>query len=329
MSAGRRLDLAVVILNYRTAPLVVDCLRSLAGQLRPGAERAVVVDNDSGDGSAESIAAAIRAEGWNDWAELVESGANRGFSAGNNAGIQAADAEAYLLLNSDAFVRPGAIAEFRAALAAEPDVDMFAPRLEWPDGRPQRSVFRFHSARSEFERSAGTGFVSRLFAGRVVAPPVTGERVAFEWASFAAILIRRRVFERIGMLDEGYFLYFEDVDFCRRAALAGCRTLHWPEARVVHLRGASGPVKERIARRERPPGYYFASRSRYFGKFHGRLGLWTANLAWLLGRCISWPRELFTRKQRHLCEKEGRDIWLHAARPVDGPQRWAGGWGSE
>jgi len=322
----RRLDLALVILNFRTPQLVLDCLRSLADQIRSDEERVVVVDNDSGDGSLERIRAGVEDEGWSDWVILHEAGGNFGFSAGNNAGILRLDASAYLLLNSDTYLRPGALEEFRAALAQNPEVDLFSPRLEWPDGSPQRSVFRFPGAWSEFERSAGTGFISRMLARRLVAPPETEERVSFEWASFAAILIRRRVFDRIGLMDEGYFLYFEDVDFCKRAAQAGCRTMHWPTARVVHLRGGSGPVKERLARLERPPSYYFAARSRYFGKFHGRFGLWTANTMWLLGRLISWPREMLRNKQRHLCAKEARDLWHHALRPVKVPEGWRGEW---
>lgn len=324
MNPAPQLELAVVILNYRTPQLVLDCLRSLAGQIRAPRERAVVVDNCSGDGSAEQLRAAIAAAGWSEWVSVHEANSNRGFSAGNNEGILALDAQAHLLLNSDTYLRPGALDALRSALGLHPEVDVVGPRLEWPDATPQRSAFRFPTAWSEFERSAATGFISRLLARRVVAPPERDHAHAFEWASFAAIMVRRRAFERTGLLDEGYFLYFEDVDFCKRAALAGCRTLYWPQARVVHLRGGSGPLKERQARRERLPAYYWASRSRYFGKFHGRRGLWLANLMWLLGRIVSWPRELLRNKERHLCACEARDIWHGARMPVAIPENWRG-----
>ncbi len=318
-----RAPLAVVVLNYRTGAMTVDCLRSLAAEVEEG-ERVVVVDNASGDGSAEHIAAAIEGEGWGAWASLVEAEGNHGFSAGNNVGILAVDAEAYFLLNSDTLVRPGALAALREALAAHPEVGLFSPRLEWPDGEPQRSVFRDPTPWSELERAAGTGPVSRLLARRIVAPPVVDEPVAFEWASFAAILVRREVFLRIGLMDEGYFLYFEDIDFCRRARRAGVASLHWPAARIVHLRGGSGPVKENLARRRRQPAYYWQARSRFFAKAYGRLGLLLANLMWLCGRAVSLARELVRNKQPHLCEKEGRDIWHNLTRPVDPAECWRG-----
>ena len=317
-------QLAVILLNYRTPGLVVDCLRSLDGQIDATRERVVVVDNASGDGSAASIRDAILAAGWSSWATLLEVTANHGFSAGNNAGICSIRAQAYLLLNSDTIVRPSAIEELRRALASHPEADLFSPRLEWPDGTPQCSVFRLPSAWSEFDRSARTGLVSRMLRRHLVSPPIVDRPVPFAWASFAAILVRRRVFERIGLMDEGYFLYFEDVDFCNRARRAGFRGLHWPAARIVHLQGGSGPVVGSIALRRRPPPYYYAARSRYFGKFHGRPGLAAANLMWVLGRAISGARELLRNKAPHLCEKEGRDLWRGFTDPVNPRESWRG-----
>lgn len=315
-SSGREYRLALIVLNYRTPALVEDCLRSLDGQVDPSRERVVVVDNASGDGSPERIAASIRAHDRSGWVELLVSAVNGGFSSGNNLGIRAVRAEAYLLLNSDTVVQPGAIAELRNALATRPDADLIGPRIEWPDGRPECSAFRFPSAWSEFDRSARTGAVSRLLHKSVLTPPIPERPEAFAWASFACIVIRRRAFERIGLLDEAYFLYFEDIDFCRRAHAAGLRGLYWPSARVVHLEGASGPVQSSIGARRRPPAYYYESRNRYFAKFHGRAGLIAANLMWCLGRCISWTRETFGRKPPHLCPHEGRDIWRRTLRPL-------------
>lgn len=318
-----RCPLAIVLLNYRTPEMVVDCLQSMEGQLLE-AERVIVVDNASQDDSVAIISQAIASHGYQSWASLIESTGNHGFSAGNNVGILAIDAEAYFLLNSDTLVRPGAIAALREALASHPEVALFSPRLEWPDAASQRSVFRDPTPLSELERAAGTGPISRLLSRHIVAPPVVEEPVPFEWASFAAILIRREVFARIGLMDEGYFLYFEDIDFCRRARLAGFQSLHWPTAHIVHLRGGSGPVKESLAQRKRPPQYFYASRNRYFAKFYGRGGLICANLLWCLGRIVSGLRELVRNKKPHLCEKEGRDLWHNLKQPVSPPESWRG-----
>jgi len=130
------------------------------------------------------------------------------------------------------------------------------------------------------------------------------------------VLIRREVFDRIGLLDEGYFMYFDDMDFCRRAWQAGFTTLYWPRARVVHLRGGSGPVKQLTAERRRPPRYWYASRSRYYAKFYGRTGLWLANFCWYAGRVISLVREAFRLKQPHTYERQWLDIWTNALNPL-------------
>lgn len=318
-----RCALAVVVLNYRTPDLVLDCLETLVPEMAVG-EQVVVVDNDSGDDSASMIGARIEERGWGKLVRLVEAGGNHGFSAGNNVGIRSVDAEAYLLLNSDTLVRPGAIEGLRRAMAAHPEVSLFGPRLEWPDETPQISAFRDPSPLSEFDRAAGTGPVSKVLRRWSVSPPRQEQPVPFAWASFAAILVRRSVFEGIGLMDEGYFLYFEDIDFCRRARLAGFKGLYWPEARIVHLRGGSGPVKESQAQKSALPPYYYASRSRFFAKSYGRFGLFCANLLWMGGRCISILRETLTRKKPHLCAKEGRGIWHRFLRPVDPAESWRG-----
>ena len=323
MSQNERCPLAIVILNYRTPGMVIDCLHTLVGQMAPQ-ERVVVVDNLSGDDSVERITKALSDNDWGSWAELVEAGGNNGFSAGNNVGILAIDAETYFLLNSDTLVRPQALDGLREAIAKHPEISLFSPRLEWPDGKPQHSVFRDPSPWSEFDHAAATGPVSRILRRWAVAPPLVDHPVPFAWASFAAIVIRREVFEKIGLMDEGYFLYFEDIDFCRRARLAGFDSLYWPQSHVVHLRGGSGPVKDSQAKRKRLPKYYWASRSRIFAKSYGRGGLLLANLMWMMGRSISWCRELVRHKRPHLCESEGRDIWHKFSNPVEPEESWQG-----
>ncbi len=304
------LDLAVVILNYRTPQLVVDCLQSLDGQIDPAAQIVVVVDNCSGDDSLETIAAAMVENAWGAWARLVPSPVNGGFSAGNNVGIEAVEARNYLLLNSDTIVRPGAIANLVAAAAAHPEAGILSPRLEWPDGEPQISCFRYHSPASELINTAATGLITKLLANFDVPVPVRDEPFEPQWTSFACVWVRREVIEKVGLMDEGYFMYFDDVDYCRRTWDAGWRVLHWPAARVVHLRGGSGSVKKDIARRKRPRPYLYASRARYFAKFYGgRIGLALANACWYLGRGISLLREAAGRDS-HLCERAASDIWI-------------------
>lgn len=316
MSEGSPIRCAIVVLNYATADLTIDCLESLAVQIDElEGVQVVVVDNNSPDDSADVIERAIESRQWGGWARVVRSERNAGFSGGNNVGIESVHAHAYILLNSDTIVRPGAIAELLAASERFGDAGIIGPRLEWPDEEPQESAFYFRSPRTELLGAAGTGVLTSLLGGRMVA--MEAREVPFEarWVSFACALIRREVIDRVGLLDEGYFMYFEDADLCRRAWRAGFRVLCWPAARVVHLRGGTSEVKKETARRGRRPSYYYASRSRYFATYYATPGLWLTNLLWGAGRAVAWAREAVGNKQPHACEREWRDNWTNWANP--------------
>jgi N-acetylglucosaminyl-diphospho-decaprenol L-rhamnosyltransferase len=317
------MQLGIVIVNYKTPTLVVDCLTSLEKEVQMGQDQVVVVDNASGDRSVEQIEAAIAEHQWSNWVQVLPSPSNGGFSAGNNLGLQAIDAEAYLLLNSDTLVRPGSLDTLKKVLQERPDAGIIGPRLEWPDGTSQISCFRHRSPLSETIASAATGPITKLLKSFDVPLPVSDTPIEPDWLSFACVLIRRQVVDRIGLMDEGYFMYREDNDYCRRAQDAGWRILYWPQARVVHLRGGSGPVKAAISTRKRPPQYLYASRSRYFAKFYGKTGLWAANFLWLAGRSFSLAREWVGNKPPHTCDREAIDIWTNWLEPMknDSPPR--------
>jgi GT2 family glycosyltransferase len=304
-----RSRVAAVVLNYRTPDLVVDCVESVLRALDPTRDIALVVDNASGDGSAEKIRRVLVERGWTGRVRLVEAAENAGFAAGNNVGIRAVDAEAYLLLNSDTLVRPGAVETLFAALDADPELGLVSPRLEWPDGTPQVSCFRLHSPWSELIAGSGTGPIRSLLARWDVPLAVRETPFEPEWTSFAAVMLRRETVERVGLLDEGFFMYFEDADYCRRVWRHGLRVRHIPEARVVHLRGGSSPVKALSAARKRRPRYYYASRSRFFRRAYGTAGLLAANLMWTLGRGVAGLRQVLGRKRRHTVERELLDLW--------------------
>jgi len=313
------MSLAIIIVNYKTPDLVIDCLFSLQNQVELDSDSVIVVDNASGDDSVVRLETAVTQNQWQQWVKIVPSQINGGFSAGNNLGIQAVSAAAYLLLNSDTIVRPGAIALLKEAMHTYPRAGLISPRLEWPDGTPQISCFRYHSPVSELINAAATGPVSKLLINYDVPLPVSDVPMNPQWTSFACVLIRREVIEQVGLMDEGYFMYFDDVDYCHQARDAGWDIVHFPTARVVHLRGGSGSVKKAIAQRQRPRAYLYASRARYFHKFYGYAGLLAANLLWLVGRSISWVRELAGNKKPHTCQLESRDIWLNWKNPLIPP----------
>lgn len=314
--------LAVVVLNYKTPGLVADCLATLEAELDHERDVAIVVDNCSGDGSADQIEATLGENDWKDWAVLVRSEVNGGFSAGNNVGMKAVEAEFYLLLNSDTLVRPGAIAELLHAMEELPKAGLVGPRLEWPDAEPQNSCFRDKSVWSELIAGAQSGPITKLFASRNVSMGIFDEPTHADWVSFACVLMRREVIDRIGLMDEGYFMYFEDADYCRLARRAGFEVLHWPAAHVVHLRGGSAPVKSNAAARKRLPAYFYASRTRYFVKFGGRLGLIAANTAWTIGWLVALMRRVFQGRRIGTPERALRDNWTAFLAPM---RRWRPG----
>ncbi len=307
-------DLSIIIVNYRTPKLCIDCLSSLI-EINDLTLKIIIVDNASNDDSIEKIQQAIHD---NQWAtvRLIGSPNNDGFSAGNNLGIQACQSDYVLLLNSDTIVRPGAIKILLKTLEDSTDMGMASPRLEWPDGSPQESCFRFHRPINELIRSACSGPITRLLKAYEVPLRVTDELSYPEWTSFACVLVRRELFEKIGLLDEEFFMYFEDVDFCHRARAAGWPIINNPQAHVVHLRGGSSPVKSQAAKKKRLPRYFYESRTRYYYKYFGRTGLLMANLFWHLGAIIGRARQLFSASYPpNICESQWRDIWTNFTRP--------------
>ncbi len=315
-------QLGVVVLNYRTPDLVATCLQSIADELEAVDARVVVVDNASGDGSADRIAEFLaeraRAPGgeWTGRAALVRAARNDGFSGGNNLGLSFLDAPLYLLLNSDAQATPGALSAMVAAAARHPQAGVSGPRLEGDDGAVQRSRFRFHTPLTEFLAGAQVSLFDSIFSFAIVAPPPLDRACDAQWVSFAAVLIRRETLIAAGRMDAGYFLYFEDEDFCRAARRAKWKAVYDPEARFVHLRGRSSPVKARMQAKERPPAYYYASRTRYFRKAFGPFGPTLANLAWGAGRVVAHARLLVGRSVPPACERQWSDQWINWRTPL-------------
>jgi N-acetylglucosaminyl-diphospho-decaprenol L-rhamnosyltransferase len=189
-----------------------------------------------------------------------------------------------------------------------PGVGLAGSRLEDPDGTPQCSAFRFITAATEFVSALRLGIVSKLMNRWVVAPPIPDEPRPADWLAGASLIVRRSVFEEIGLLDPSYFLYFEEVDFCLRARRAGWRCWYVPASRVVHLVGSATGVSETRRKPPRRPAYWFDSRRRYFIKNFGPLHAAAADAAWLLGYSLWRVRRLIQRKPDLDPPRLGRDF---------------------
>lgn len=305
------MKLLIVIVNYRTAGLTVDCLRSLAPEVAAieGGCRVCVTDGASPDDSVAVLTAAIAANGWSDWCELRPLATNGGFAYGNNEGIRPYLArddkpEFVLLLNPDTVVRPGAVRTLLAYIEQRPDVGIAGSRTIFPDGTLQTSSFRFPSVVSEFESTVRLGFVSRMLSKYVVASAPPDHESDADWVVGASMMIRRKVLETIGLLDDRYFMYYEEVDFCLRARRAGFPIRYVPESVIVHLIGKSSGVTDAAQRNRRRPAYWFESRRRFFTKNFGLAYTMLADVLFIVGfsswRLRRWAQRKHDPDPAHL-----------------------------
>ncbi len=295
-------SLLVVIVNYRTAPLTLECLQSLEPEVRsqPGTQ-VVVVDNASGDRSAETIQTAISQQGWQGWATVLPSDHNGGYAYGNNLAIRPAlQAENpplyYLLLNPDTQVRPGALRALVEFMDQHPTAGITGSSAENQAGKPWATAFRFPSVFSELDGGLRLGLVSKLLSKWVIAQAMTETPEAVDWLPGASMMIRRQVFEAIGLMDEDYFLYYEETDFCLQAKRAGWSCWYVPQSRVMHIAGQSTGVTATNQQPKRLPQYVFDSRRRYFVKNHGWLYAAMADLAWSVGYSLWSLRRVMQRQ---------------------------------
>ena len=271
----RSVNVAVLIVSYQSAPLTIECLRSVHAEVLSAAPdiviRAIVVDNASGD--YPILQRAIEENGWGAWVALILAPRNGGFAYGNNLALGRARDEHtpdYLhLLNPDAQVRPGGITTLVRFLETHDTVGIVGSSFENLDGSDWPIAFRFPALISELCAALHIGLVSRLFQRWQVPRQMSRTAQPVDWISGASMLIRSKVFETIGGLDENYFLYYEETDFCRRARDAGFPTWYVPESRVMHVAGHSTKAMERTGGLKRLPAYWFESRRRYFAVAFG------------------------------------------------------------
>jgi N-acetylglucosaminyl-diphospho-decaprenol L-rhamnosyltransferase len=266
----RPLDIAVVIVTYKSARLTLQALSSLSAErATPGLSvRAVVVDNASGD--LPEIARGVEQSGWSSWVTLVQAEKNGGFAYGNNRGIERAFAPvspSYVyLLNPDTQVRPGAIGALVRFLEAHPEVGITGGSYETLEGDDWPIAFRFPNPIGELSQGLQFGAVTHLLNRWTPIRRMARASAPVDWVSGAAVMIRPTVLAAIGGLDENYFLFFEETDFCRRAKAAGFSTWYVPESRVMHIGGESTRSDWNHARL---PPYWFESRRRYFVVTYG------------------------------------------------------------
>ncbi|KAF0243740.1 MAG: hypothetical protein FD180_3102 [Planctomycetota bacterium] len=247
-------DCSVIVVSWNTRELLEACLASVRSKAA-GAE-IVVVDNRSADGSAAMVRERFPE------AALVENPSNRGFARAVNQGIAVSKRPVVVLLNPDATLTDGAIDELLRAMDADPDVGIAGAQLLDEDGDRQHSFDSFPSLASE---CLNKWLLRTLFPGRF-----PGKRLALDAVTDvdsvigACLAVRRATIDRVGVLDERFFVFLEETDWCLRMKRAGLRVVHVPSSRVVHLQGKSKARRPVLARIE-----YLRSLFVYFRKNSG------------------------------------------------------------
>jgi GT2 family glycosyltransferase len=255
-------DLSIIIVSWNVRELLQGCLASI--QQSPGnlALETIVVDSGSTDGSPEMIEAVFP------WVRLIAREENVGFPQGNNIGLGEANGRYLLLLNPDTVVVGQALTTMVQYLDDNPNVGVVGGQLLNPDGTIQSSRRRFPTVATAFFEStwlqplAPAGVLRRYYAEDVP----DDETADVDWVKGACLMTRRAVVNEVGLLDPDYFMYSEELDWCRRIKTAGWRVVYLPAAKIIHHEGKSSEqaVTARHINFQR-------AKLRYFRKYHGFL----------------------------------------------------------
>lgn len=252
------LDLSIVVVNWNTRDILSQCLASIYAY-PPGSEfEVLVVDNASTDGSQRMVQRRFP------HVHLIANPDNVGFARANNQGMAISDGRYALLLNSDARVTPGAIQALVRLADAKPRAGIVGAQLLNPDGSFQASYTSFPTLWQESLVLSGFGRIlhGRWYPSR--GPEEDKGPQIVDYVEGACMLVRREAFEDAGGLDEGYFMYAEEVDWCYAMQAKGWQVWYQPAAKVIHLGGASS--RHRRPQRE---GDLYRSRVRFFRKHYG------------------------------------------------------------
>jgi len=290
------MDLSIIIVSYNGREHLRKCLQSLAAHGPSVGHEVIVVDNASQDGSREMVAAEFPQ------ARLLPLPKNVGFAAGANRGIKDASGEAIVLLNPDSELEEDVFGPMLTYLRGHPDIGILAPKLRDEDGSLQLSCRRFPTFSVAFfnRYSLLTRLLPRnRFSARYLLTDWDHSAIAaVDWVSGACLMARRSLFEEIGPLDEGYFMYIEDVDLCQRVHRAGYKVVYFPEAAITHHIGRSSHTlpSRSIVERHRSMWHYY---KKYLRRWRLLDIVVAGGIALRCGYLLGWNRakRLFGRQR--------------------------------
>ena len=250
------MDLSIIIVNWNTRHLLCQCIDSLTQTLKKIDAEIFVVDNGSTDGSVAAVRERFPG------VRLIENPVNIGFARANNQAISVSNGEYLLLLNPDTRVKDEAIPTMLSFMSSHVRAGLVGAQLLNADGSKQNSIANFPSLTTELlNKSLLRRLFPEKFPGKERDYP---SPVEVDSVIGACMLVRRETVEQVGLLDEGYFLFLEETDWCFRVKKAGWKIYHIPEAEIFHFQGKSAEAQKAKARIE-----YYRSRYHYFRKNRG------------------------------------------------------------
>lgn len=321
----RHPDASVVIVSFNTRDLLRECLQTLDAQADGVRYEAIVVDNASRDQSADMVAREFPA------AVLVRSDVNLGFAAANNRGFAVARGEYVVLLNSDAFLHDGALPRAVAHMRAAPEVGLGGARLIGRDGSWQPSARCFPSCLND--ALTFTGLSARYPRSRFFGRPDrtwadADQPASVDWVPGAFSIIPRHVLDEVGPFDERFFLYYEEVDLCRRIKASGRVVHYWPDVEVMHLGGESSKTLAGLALSSAGAQltlWRMRSELLYYRKHHGAVGAAAAlsgEWLWHAARALRHARSADPARRAKADESRAvMALWRRAWRDTDGGRR--------
>lgn len=278
------MDLSIIILNYKQKGLLKQCIKGIVGAQPQLDYELIVVDNNSGDGSLSMVKKMFEpdtsqpqlpiSQNWKIPAiKTIQASSNKGFASGTNLGIGQARGKYLMTLNPDIAVVPGVLEKMVSFMEADSSIGMIGPKLINPDGSVQYSCRRFPNFLTPFYRRTFFGKLPRAkkAVGRYLMKDFDhNTSQAVDWLFGASLLVRKLVIDKVGPFDERFFLYFEDLDLCRRFWQAGFKVVYMAEVEMVHYhqrlsaeRGGLLGIFNRGGR------IHFASGIKYFAKYLG------------------------------------------------------------
>lgn len=286
-------DIAVIIVNYRIGDLAVKAAESvLTRDHGPWSVAVHLVDNASPDGEADRIRAALDAAPWGHKVQFHPEPTNHGFGRGNNVVLDALNANPprfALLLNPDAMVEDGTIETLATFLDTTPQAAIAGASLRSPEGDPASAAFRLPSLGAIFSHAINFGPVSRLLKNSVQALPPETPRQPVGWVSGACVMLRFEASAAVDHFDPAFFLYYEEVDLMRRVGAEGWSVWYVPEARAIHIEGASTDVRSFRPKRQSRPAFLYEAWRLYFVKAYGPLGALGILAAQMIGMSLNFP----------------------------------------